>query len=154
MSLKKYEKPKPNVLVLKAMYYKLFCLGEKLKIYFSSPNKQKRREKNSENCFETFVISFCQKERKPNDFKVKLFFCSGLFFLQVNHNRFKSSSIPRNHKTNTRLAMYSWCESMDFIRGQKFKWSMGHSCRESSNRFPRRCTDDRWRKLILSSMKK
>lgn len=52
------------------------------------------------------------------------------------------------------VGTFSWCESMDSIRGRKFKWSMEPSCQESSSPSLPTCTVAHWKKLIRSFMRK
>lgn len=141
--LKKYTDTSNNC-CFKSMYYKLLHQQEEKKSSWNVLEKCGNLSKYLRINFH-YLIDLCA-------LKLNHFLPSVLF--QVNHIRFKSSNIPKNHRTSTSRDMYSWSENMDFIRGQKFKWSMVQCCQENLSLFPRRCTEDLWRKLTLSFMRK
>lgn len=74
------------------------------------------------------------------------------FSLQLPNSRLLPT--PKNRKSKMRLVTSNWSVNMAFIRATRPPWKMAMFCQRNLNHFRRTCTDDHWRKLIISYMKR
>lgn len=79
-------------------------------------------------------------------------FSLSVFPLQLPNSRLLPT--PKNRKSKMRLVTSNWFVNMAFIRATRPPWKMAMSCQRNLNHFRRTCTDDHWRKLIISYMKR